>query len=65
MACKSRRLTEQVWEALRALYLVGSQEDLAGVENLPRALPGMSERVRQQAATTAEAIRRRAANPRP
>jgi hypothetical protein len=51
---------DQVWEALRALYLVGNTEDLADVERFARAISGMSDRVRQQAALTAEAIRRRA-----
>ena len=51
---------DQAWEALRALYLVGTQEDLEDVERLARSAPGISDRVRQQAALTAEAIRRRA-----
>jgi hypothetical protein len=49
----------QVWESLRALYLVGQPEDLADVERFARGVPGMSERVRQQAALTADAIRHR------
>lgn len=51
---------EQVWESLRALYLVGRAEDLPGVERYASGVAGMPERVRQQAALTAEAIRRRA-----
>ena len=51
---------DQVWEALRALYLVGRQEDLEDVERLARGGSGISDRVRQQAALTADAIRRRA-----
>ncbi|MDA2913040.1 HEAT repeat domain-containing protein [Acidobacteriia bacterium AH_259_A11_L15] len=52
---------DQVWEALRALYLVGEVEDLPEVERFARGVPGMPDRVRQQATLTAEAIRRRAA----
>ena len=52
--------TEQVWEALRALYLVGRTEDLPEVERYVRGeVPGMSEEVQQQAALTAAEIRRR------
>ena len=51
----------QVWESLRALYLVGRPQDLQDVERYARDVPGMSERVRQQAELTAQAIRRRAA----
>lgn len=51
---------DQVWEALRALYLVGTTEDLADVERFARGVPGMPDRIRQQAALTAAAIRRRA-----
>lgn len=51
---------DQVWEALRALYLVGEREDLEDVERYAGGVEGMSERIRQQARLTAEAIRRRA-----
>ena len=50
---------EQVWEALRALYLVGRPEDLGDVEGYAQGSTGMPDRVRQQAALTAEAIRKR------
>ena len=50
---------EQVWEALRALYLVGRPEDLEDVDRYSSGVGGMPERVRQQAAITAEAIRKR------
>lgn len=53
---------EQVWESLRALYLVGTPDDLENVDRFARAAPGLSDRVRQQAALTAAAIRRRAQN---
>jgi HEAT repeat protein len=52
---------DQVWEALRALYLVGTAEELAPVERLARGVEGYSELTRQQAASTAAAIRKRAA----
>ena len=50
---------EQAWEALRALYLVGRPEDLEDVDRYSSGVGGMPERVRQQAAITAEAIRKR------
>ena len=53
---------DQVWEALRALYLVGTTEDLADVERFVRQPTDMPDRIRQQAALTAAAIRRRAQN---
>ncbi len=49
----------QVWEALRALYLVGTRDDLAEVDRIAQGAGGMSERIRQQAALTAAAIRQR------
>ncbi len=51
---------QQVWEALRALYLVGQPEDLVDVDRYSRPVAGMTDRVRQQAVLTAEAIRKRA-----
>jgi len=50
---------EQVWEALRALYLVGAEDDLANVERFTGGAPGMPERIHRQAALTAAAIRHR------
>jgi hypothetical protein len=47
----------QVFEALRALVLIGQPETLADVERFAAGAPGMSERVRQQALLTAQAIR--------
>jgi biotin carboxyl carrier protein len=47
---------EQVWEALRALYLVGRQEDLAAVTAYEKNLSNMPDRVRQQAVLTEKAI---------
>ncbi len=51
----------QVWEALRALYLIGGPEDLEDVELYVRGVEGMSARVQEQAKLTAESIRRRSA----
>ncbi|MGA2644224.1 MAG: hypothetical protein ABSF15_05890 [Candidatus Sulfotelmatobacter sp.] len=52
--------TEQVWEALRALYLIGQIEDLPAIVPYERDLPDISNDVRQQAAETEKAIRERA-----
>ncbi|HMG34548.1 MAG TPA: HEAT repeat domain-containing protein [Blastocatellia bacterium] len=54
--------TEQVWEALRALFLIGQQEDIAAIQRYTRPLSGMPDRVRQQAIAAIEEIRRRASN---
>jgi hypothetical protein len=51
----------QVWEALRALYLIGGSESLADVDRYARGEQGMPEKVREQARLTAENIRRRGA----
>jgi hypothetical protein len=53
---------EQVWEALRALYLVGHVDDLPAIRPYERDLPEISGRVRQQATLTEKAIRDRAAH---
>jgi biotin carboxyl carrier protein len=53
---------EQVWEALRALYLVGQVDDLPAIRPYERELPEISDRVRQQALLTEKAIRERAAH---
>ena len=52
--------TEQVWEALRALYLVGQLDDLAAIRPYERDLPDISNDVRQQALETEKEIRKRA-----
>lgn len=51
--------TEQVWEALRALYLVGQTDDIAAVQPYERELPDIPNHVRQQAIETEKAIRDR------
>jgi multidrug efflux pump subunit AcrA (membrane-fusion protein) len=54
---------DQVWEALRALYLIGRAEDLTEIQRYEREVPQISDRVRQQAALTEKAIRERATKP--
>lgn len=51
--------TEQVWEALRALHLVGRAEDLPLVESYQRQSPDLPPRIQQQAVETARAIKSR------
>src|SRR6266699_5662867 len=51
---------EQVWEALRALYLVGPPDDLPAIRPYQRELPEISDRLRQQALLTESSIRARA-----
>ena len=51
--------SDQVWEALRALYLVGQPEDLPAVRTYERDLPDISNDVRQQAQETEKAIQAR------
>ena len=51
--------TDQVWEALRALYLIGHTEDLAAIRPYEQDLPDISNDVRQQALETEKAIRAR------
>jgi biotin carboxyl carrier protein len=52
---------EQVWEALRALFLVGQVDDLPAIRPYQREQPEISDRVRQQSTLTEKAIRDRAA----
>ncbi len=52
---------EQVWEALRALYLIGQPDDLPAIRPYERELPEVPGRVRQQALLTEKAIRGRSA----
>ena len=51
--------SQQVWEALRALYLIGQPDDLSAVLPYERDLPDISNDVRRQAAETEQAIRKR------
>jgi len=50
---------QQVWEALRALYLIGQPDDLAAIRPYARDLPDVSNDVRQQALLTEQAIQQR------
>jgi hypothetical protein len=50
---------DQVWEALRALYLIGEPDDLAAVRSYERELPDISDHIRQQAVETDHAIQKR------
>ncbi|MGH9702063.1 MAG: hypothetical protein ACRD4K_01715, partial [Candidatus Acidiferrales bacterium] len=50
---------EMVWEALRALYLVGRPEDLDAISPYVRSVPNMPPQVQQQALDTERAIRSR------
>ena len=54
--------SEQVWEALRALYLIGTSDDLAYVTPYERETPEYPQRVAQQANETERAIRQRASH---
>ena len=48
-----------VWEALRALYLVGQRPDLEAVERYAHPIPGMRDTIQHQAQSTLEAIKGR------
>jgi hypothetical protein len=52
--------TIQVWEALRALYLIGQPEDVPAIRPYQRDVPDISNDVRQQAQETEKAIEARA-----
>ena len=51
---------EQVWEALRALYLIGRAEDLPAIRPYERESRNIPDRVREQALLAEQAIRSRA-----
>ena len=50
---------EEVWEALRARYIVGRPEDLAFVNRYARGVADMPDSIRRQALETARAIQAR------
>ena len=56
--------TEQVWEALRALYIIGTPEDIAEIQRYARPSPAIPDYIQKQAASTVEAIRDRAGSTR-
>lgn len=51
--------SEQVWEALRALYLVGQLQDLPAIRGYERNVPEIPDRLREQAVLTEKAIQSR------
>lgn len=51
--------TDQVWEALRALYIIGQPDDLPAVRAYQRDLPEISNDIRQQATETEKGIQSR------
>ena len=51
--------TDQVWEALRALHLIGQPEDIPAIQPYERELPDVPEHVREQAVAAERAIRDR------
>jgi biotin carboxyl carrier protein len=52
--------SEQVWEALRALYLVGQPGDLPAIRIYERNVPEIPDHLRKQAVLTEESIQARA-----
>jgi biotin carboxyl carrier protein len=52
--------SEQVWEALRALYLVGQLDDLPAIRIYERNVLEIPDRLREQAVLTEEVIQARA-----
>lgn len=50
---------QSIWEALRGLSVVGNEEDLPLVERYASGAESVSERIKQQAALTANAIKSR------
>jgi len=57
--------TDQIWEALRALYLIGQTDDLPAIRPYERDLPDVSNDVRQQALQTEKAIQSRTVQEQP
>jgi hypothetical protein len=57
---------EHVWEALRALWTVGTKDDLDDIQRYAGGIPGMPEKVHEQAMLTVQAIQaRQFTEPRP
>jgi biotin carboxyl carrier protein len=52
--------SEQIWEALRALYLVGQLDDLPAIRIYERNVPEIPDHLREQALLTEKAIQARA-----
>jgi HEAT repeat protein len=51
--------SDEIWEALRALYLIGDAQDLPVLDAIARGAGDLPARVRQQAEVTASVIRTR------
>jgi hypothetical protein len=47
---------EMVWESLRALYLIGTKDDLPAINRYARGVSGMPQQVAEQAGLTAKEI---------
>ena len=54
---------EQAFEALKALYIVGQEEDIPVVQRYTGQMPGMADAVNKQALSTLAAIRSRVGHP--
>jgi len=54
---------DHVWEALRALYIVGRPDDLERVERFAHGASGIPDKTRLQASYTAQAIKSRQTTP--
>lgn len=50
---------DHAWEALRALWSVGRKEDLEDIQRYVRGVPGMPEKLQEQALLTVQAIQAR------
>lgn len=50
---------EHAWEALRGLWTVGTKDDLEEIQRYARGIPGMPEKVQEQAVLTVRAIQAR------
>lgn len=50
---------DEIWESLRALYLIGQPDDLPAVDDFARGAANLPANIRQQAELTATAIRSR------
>lgn len=51
---------QQVWEALRALYLIGGPDDLPAIRPYTRESPDIPDHIRKQALETVSSIEKRA-----
>ncbi len=53
---------DQIWEALRALYLIGQPDDLPAIRRYERDLPDVPDHIRRQAVETERAIQKRSSS---